>query len=966
MLLLLSICLAGPAGAAAKVMAGPVDGAGHSITNGGVSSLGGLAQVSGGPSVASAVHAPSKLARADYQHVYEDAAALLQEGITFRKELQLLPAESCKSLSGEELAKCLRQDYRNFNEGRQYYRFCAQYEETNVSGSCRKWAELSTAEQVERVKDLDKKAMEAPQDLRNRLIRARELFGFLALAEPANITIDQGPIRELGRAGVLEATREIANIHLIFGNEFMVDALDYRFGVIDRRADLIIEEELQQLELAILHFQFAVDVMAHAFNADFGGPSGAYIGDYFTAQEFDLFGTTSERLVVALGEMADRYRQLGQDDRALTLYADTFQDQYVQALALADSAEERGIDFMANGGWQMMNNLEQLRARGQAIRDGINPFGFHDEYVPLQTYGEMVDLLRGEDGFLSDSEDDENDAAAAQREFDQNRTALDSELRNLREAYGNQLLQICGASADYYKVCEGGLMQQNLLSMITAADHIALVKQRLDNIPNMIQIEQERAGRVIQLIREGAQQMAAIEYARGVLLSYHVSEATVDSSAKEWYTGVENRNTLSASWSIEKPFDFGASIEIINANGFKWSNTHVKSVTAVWDPVQKELGNLSGLQAVQQAAIQAKIEGANSQAAVRNLLLQQAELLIELEIAVDEFNRLAAEHDWVVEQYHRWLNLLKLAEADLASSYLSNPAFRILRDSRTIEAARSHALAAQFAYLAAKALEYEFLTPVPFMRDIYKARTADDIDNFLIKLEQHRVALGSAGDLNRFQYRISLAEDLLGLSDENLNADGSLTESQVREARRQQFQNHIQQHLIVDEATGEVVGVEIPFTTSLGDSRLFSGNIWNNRIAGVGMPLAGAQGVSLNLVTQQFGEIGTPEIILTHGGHATYRTIQGGFVSYVPENAKLAGYPLPDGFHSKQRTAVIFAGVNNDGKGIPSSAFFNLSVAASNWSVYIDLTTPNNEKLDLAQIEDVELIMDTTGIAMPR
>jgi hypothetical protein len=976
LVLLLSICLTGPVGAAMEPTTDPKDSAGNSIIGGGVSALGGFAQVTGGPSVAPAVHAPSKLALADYQNVYNEASALLQTGIEFRKELQLNPAGECATLSGDALAECLSQDYRNFNEGRFYYRFCADYEQTNASGSCPAWTDLTEAEKKERVPKHGSFPLGPSLDVRNKLLRARELFGFLALAEPANIKITQGAIRELGRVGLLEATREIANVHLIFGNEFMVDALDYRFGVIDRRADLIIQQELDQLESALSQFQFAVDVMAHAFNADVGGPSGVYIGDYFTAQEFSLFGTTSERMVVALGEMADRYRQLGDDQKALTLYADAFQEQYVQALALAASADERGIKFMENGGWHMMNNLEQLRARGQAIRDGINPFGFHDEYVPLQTYNELVTLLRGVDGFVSDAKDDEIDAGHAQREFDQNRTALASELRVLRENHGQQLLQMCGASTDYFRECEGGLMQQNLISMKSAADNIRLVEQRLANIPALVQIEQDRAGRVIQLIRENGQQAAALEYAKGVLLSYHVTEATVDSRAREWWTSVENRNSASVSFGIPLlscsneagclGINFGGSIEIINSNGFKWSDTHVKSVSAVWDPAQRELGGINSLQALQQAATQAKIEGANSEAAVRNILLQQAELLIELDLAINEFNRLAAEHDWLIEQYHNWLNLLKLAEADLAESYLSNPAFRILRDSRTIEAARSHALAAQFAYLAAKALEYEFVTPVPFIQDIYKARTADDVDNFLIRLHQQRLALSTVADPNRYPYEISLAKDLLGLSDENLNPDGTLTESQVREERRRQFQSFVQKHLIKDDVTGEVVGVEIPFTTSLGDNRIFSNNIWNNRIAGVGMPLPSSQGLSINLVTQQFDDIGTPEIILTHGGHATYRDIRGNLVSYVPDNAKLAGYPLPDGFGNKKRTATIFAGVGDNRQGAPSSAFFNLSVAASSWSVYIDLTTPNNENLDITQLEDLEILMDTTGIALPR
>ena len=64
----------------------------------------------------------------------------------------------------------------------------------------------------------------------------------------------------------------------------------------------------------------------------------------------------------------------------------------------------------------------------------------------------------------------------------------------------------------------------------------------------------------------------------------------------------------------------------------------------------------------------------------------------------------------------------------------------------------------------------------------FKARTADDVDNFLNELEAFRVAIGSPGVRNRYPYRISLARDLLGLSDENLNPDGELTPNHGRAA----------------------------------------------------------------------------------------------------------------------------------------------------------------------------------------
>jgi hypothetical protein len=39
-------------------------------------------------------------------------------------------------------------------------------------------------------------------------------------------------------------------------------------------------------------------------------------------------------------------------------------------------------------------------------------------------------------------------------------------------------------------------------------------------------------------------------------------------------------------------------------------------------------------------------------------------------------------------------------------------------------------------------------------------------------------------------------------------------------------------------------------------------------------------------------------------------------------------------------------------------------VAASNWTLRVDLRSPFNSKLDISQLEDIEINMDTTGIAL--
>jgi hypothetical protein len=161
--------------------------------------------------------------------------------------------------------------------------------------------------------------------------------------------------------------------------------------------------------------------------------------------------------------------------------------------------------------------------------------------------------------------------------------------------------------------------------------------------------------------------------------------------------------------------------------------------------------------------------------------------------------------------------------------------------------------------------------------------------------------------------------------------------------------------------------IKFQFTTSLQDESIFSSNIWNNRIAGVGLPedVPGTQGIVINVVTRQFGDVGTPEIFLEHGGQASYRKSDDSIVEYTPGRTKLVGYTVPPTFQDKGTSAVILCSVNGNEQGAPNSALFNLSVAASSWTLRIDPATYYNRNLDVSQIEDIVIRMDSTGIALP-
>jgi len=879
-----------------------------------------------------------------------EADALLESGLSFRmEELQLLPADT--------LAQAM-QNYQDFNDGELFYDFCADYDQIDEDGYC--------------PQDPDR------QNVRNTLLDAIGLYSVaLGWPTPDWTTHDGQEIHVwgIGGSGVVSAAHEMANVHLIFGNEFLVDAIDYRFSIEGiPYADQIINKELGELEQARQQFELTVDLLLRAFG---GGEWG--IGQYFTRGDFETFGVASSRMMTTLDEMAARYRMLGDEQAALSVYDRGYEEQYLQLIALAQMAGDGGAEYLQNGSWEMFNSLSQMRDRAQAIRDGLDFFGFAPDYVPLQSYDQLLELTEGDTGLLGTARDLEDQAREAQRTFDGNASDMSTELDNLTVALSDQLFELCGESEDQdgdgfgdYETCEGGLMGQNFQALDTASLRVGLAWRRAQNIAERVRIEQERAEQVIEVDLGLARKIAAAELAIGKLQAYKETRTAVLSAEAQVYAGVEAKleyYTQTEAKASLNPFGNEATVKsglkasVEGKAGFQISASALASTGKTWDPNAEKIGEWNSLKALRQAEAQAEIVGANSAATVKNLLLQQSEALLEYEIAIAELNKLAAEHNHLAQRRSRLLNKRHQAINRVAShnSHLLSPAYRIMRDTLTVQSAEAHELAAQFAYLTARASEYELLTPYPALDDIYKARTANDIRLFLNDLKVWYQALNLPGQLNRYPYTISIARDILGLTDQNLDPHGRMTSEELDQLRYERFQEYLQDNVYGDGR------LEFWFTTSLDQRRtesqyLFSPNIWNNRIAGIGAPLAQNEGLSLNIVTRQASDVGGPEVVLVHDGQTSYRNAASELVHLDPDTAVPVGYVLPAELDPENTTVVLRPGVNGSG-AIANGGLVNLSVAASSWTLRIPADSKGN--LDFGQIEDIEIYLDTTGRALP-
>jgi len=944
LLLILAMVLT-QTGMAALILDGARAAADVNLLSGGFSPISGLAS-GGGVSLAyrSGVSAP--LSRQDYEAAYAKAKSLLDEGVAFRK-------------SDDMVIDSPLLNPPTYTDWAPYYEFCADYDLIDTQGLCPE--------------------KDGRENVRNKLLQARQLYGLLFLApSDLQITADGKEIkaREIGARGVISATREVVNIHLIFGNEFLIDASDYNFASSSETPDEIIQEELALLELAQQQFQLAMGLVLDGLYQSLGGQvreaaqPERWIGELFSSREFEVFGMASNRLMSTMSERAKRYLILGQEAKAKQIYQQAYTEQYMQALALAQKAQEPEVDheYLINGSWEILSNLSLLRERAQAVDDGIDPFGFTAEYVPIQALDALLEVAWGEDqhgGLLETCEATEEAASEAKRYYDEDQIYLAAELANLKDEYNSTLFDICGESQDDYATCEGGLMEQNQMDMYAASLRIGQAWMEAENIATQIKLEEERASKVIAIELQKGQTISAAELAIGKLEAFKQTHTQIASSEEQVYDGVES--TARAYVQVEAKISTnplnneasatsGLELAVQGTTGYQHSETWSNSTETLWDPNAAKIGAWNSIKALKEAESTAAIEGANSEAVIRNLLLLQSERLIDYDLAGLEFNKLSAEHNHLAQRYNRALNGRAQADDDVlqVDSHSANPAYRIMRDSLILQAVDDLNKAAQYAYLAGKALEYYNLLPVTTenysfgIGDIYKARKCSDVRTFL-----ENVAAVSLIKLEPQVYvsEVSIAKHILGLSDQNLNPDGALTAEEVKQLRFERFQEFLQRNTYAEKHA-----IYFVFPTSLemreaATQYVFSPNIWGNRIAEV----------SIDIQTRQTSDVGKPEVNLTHGGQASYRDPRGETVYYDPGPAVPVGFKIPDELAPAETTVTLIPDINDEG-AIANTGLGNFSVATSRW--IFQIPGKSSGYLDFSQIEDFVIHLDSRGIAL--
>jgi hypothetical protein len=261
-------------------------------------------------------------------------------------------------------------------------------------------------------------------------------------------------------------------------------------------------------------------------------------------------------------------QEIDGDASALALYTEALSNQYVQALGLAQKAREQGIDFYEHGGYTILDSVARIHEGARAIQEGLNPFGYRDDYVPRETFANLMDTARARQ---QDAAALEDEALAYERQFDVDANEVLAAAQDLQDEYVAELVELCGGSGtqpEDFVPCDGGLIEQNYYDMAVASRKIALAWKRANDITERIEIEQQRATQTIEVILEGGQQIAAIELAEGKLRAFQTTSTIVDATTETSAWGFDQEvghyeeAWIGGSRSLNIGTDLGLSAEL--------------------------------------------------------------------------------------------------------------------------------------------------------------------------------------------------------------------------------------------------------------------------------------------------------------------------------------------------------------------------------------------------------------------
>jgi hypothetical protein len=208
------------------------------------------------------------------------------------------------------------------------------------------------------------------------------------------------------RARLHQSVREAANLRMIFGQQFMVDAMGLHFsGTEFYGGEEAVRGELAQLRAAKHQYELAEQGLAEALDRAVG--SGCYVSDFYTQSEWSLMSRAIENQETAQHHIAVRLsymdvaspEQVGQADAAAQeAFRQASVNGYIKLIGMASLGAAQPLGIGCNVGErpdgqlaaEMALNLAETRRKSHELADGRNIFGFDVTFTPARPYKSSV------------------------------------------------------------------------------------------------------------------------------------------------------------------------------------------------------------------------------------------------------------------------------------------------------------------------------------------------------------------------------------------------------------------------------------------------------------------------------------------------------------------------------------------------------------------------------------------------
>lgn len=681
------------------------------------------------------------------------------------------------------------------------------------------------------------------------------------------------------------------------------------------------------------------------------------------------------RAAVAAARLQTMRNNAGDQDQARNLLADSQRLLFLQSstllgifpgLAPRDTNVVDAASGLAEAVAGVNESLADLETLRQSIRGRANLLGFESDFLMLvqKFAGQAEDIFDSFDAlqlrldptdlssplrYAKDLLAEARDSYADYRGF---QDQLETQLAYVTESAEDRLFQIVGAypgSPEYERLTGnvGSELWQQVQSIEVARLRIQRNRAEISNLQQEVQIEINRAGAVQSVTIKYGNQRAQIaqEIAR-----INALQAWSDSMAQA-ATGLDWWNPLSF---------LGGAANSANA------------IAQLYGEIGK--GNLEAEKERLGAMEQSEIEGIESAARVKTLLLGMTTLAIDSQEAAlllkQELGRLTA----LLREKADLERTLAESPQALAGRYFADPVHHLRYQHQTMLAGLSFDEAQKWLYFMARALEYKWNTP--FMNyfylgrrwstdSLFKLRNAEELEGFYNAL----VSFNSLVQLPKDDYYdwFSVREDFFGykggtnryldpVSGQSLDATNAFRQ---RLARLQDAQGNIRlEFSTVREIPGGTFFRGPRFDTN---GQVLSAGLFLDKIKWLKINLPGRHSLGRTLLA---GE-------LTYGGSSFIRNFDvGHFVSGRPDRLadELTAYgtrywffhpPSASWRFSAALKSPVTMQLSADSRVPPTvqeiDIFMERSVATTGWVLSIPTRDLGVTVLNLHELDDVEL-----------